>query len=413
MDIPPIGELNHTSQRRHGALLLIGTGLLAVIVFSGLVYLGIRTQTASQPRLLSEQNLATSDLFTKLTHNTWCNKRETSGSTGGFAPTSRKYEFRDDGTYAWSHFSDYNEGGGKGNWYFQQTTVGGGIIFLDSGDVVRFSLNSDSTLSFEKIKLDACDPLPVTGTYTADTLPKIAPSAMFIQLTAHDWYKGDDFDLYRLPTKVQLQANGEYTAEYNNGQCSYRGFWSWRYGSIIRQIPSDNCDPRTQGETSYHSYTVTMESTSMVFEGAMYTATPNTTAALTRSTFGYTDKVQMTLTYTRPLRAETKNTLTVELKNVSASDNLTFSRFVITEQQYDQIKNGFSPKGASHTLVDKQLQRTFASGFEPLVLTPGQSFSFPADITFTGSGDTGVKFDVPFEGHTQVYKGREYYILKL
>lgn len=402
--------------------ILIGVVVLIIAVVTGAAFLKNKpqadspqnnasttptnTQVSTPPQFqqtnILENNLGKEDLSKKLTINTWCNK-SAENSQSLLAPTQKNYSFKNDGTYNWSHFSDYPEGGGSGNWNFQKTTEDGGIIFLDSGDVIRFFLNKNGTLSLEAMVLDACEPLNISDNYSADKLPKVEPSTLFKQITTNSWYKTNDFDLFRLPSKIELKSNGKYVAEFNADECSYTGFWSLRSNQIIRQVPSDNCDFRTKGKPSFNSYQVKLDRNTIVFEGALYSAIQNPKAGIIWSDLRYSGVVEMKITYQRPIQAGVKNMFNVELKNVS-SDNLTFKNFIISQEQYKRTSDSYNAVGSKNTLMSQN--------FSSLVLAPGKVHSFPLEVTFSGTGEVGITIEVNFEDKTQPYRGYESYVLK-
>lgn len=404
--------------------ILIGVLFLAVVIVAGATILKNKSQIDSpqnnviatspspdtqipatpqtQQTNTSENALEKEDIFKKLTSNTWCNK-SAENSQSLLAPTRKNYSFKNDGTYNWSHFSDYPEGGGSGNWNFQKTTEGGGIIFLDSGDVIKFSLNKNGTLSLEAMVLDVCEPQNTSGNYSSDKLPKIETSPVFKQITANNWFKTNDFDLFRLPSKVVLKPNGEYIAEFNTGECSYTGSWSLRSNQIIRQVPADNCDFRTKGKSSFYSYDVKLEKDIMIFEGALYGATQNQKTGAIWSDLRYSGVAEMKIAYQKPIQTGVKNMFNVELKNVSSS-NLTFKNFVISQEQYKRTNDSYNAVGAKSTLASQN--------FPSLVLAPGQVYNFPLEVTFSGNGEIGITIEANFEGKTQPYRGYESYVLK-
>ena len=402
---PPLSPLNSqpSSKRKLWIYVLTAVLVLITIVVGAGILKNKSPLSQTKQFNVSESNLEKEDLFKQLTKNSWCNKSETAGFSGGLPPTSKNYTFNADGTFKWSHFSDYPEGGDSGNWNFQKTTEGGGIIFLDSSDVLRFTLNKDGSFSLEAMVLDACEPLSDSSGYSSDKLPKVEPSALFKQITANSWYKTNDFDLFGLPLKIGLKSNGEYLAEFNNGECSYTGFWSLRSKQIIRQVPAENCDFRTIGKPSFHSYEVKLDEDTIVFEGALYSANQNQKVGIIWSDLRYGGVAEMKITYQRPIQNGIKNTFNVELKNVS-KDNLTFKNFVVSQEQYKRTNDSYNAAGAKSILANQK--------FTPLVLIPGQVYSFPLDVTFSGSGEIGVIIEANFEGKTQPYRGYESYVLK-
>lgn len=404
---PPVSPLNSqpSSKRRLWFYILAVVLVLIIAIAVGATLLKNKSPLSQTKQFnVTKSNLEKEDLFKQLTKNSWCNK-SAENSKSLLAPTRKNYSFKGDGSYTWSHFSDYPEGGGSGNWNFQKTTEGGGIIFLDSGDVLRFTLNKDGSLSLEAMVLDACEPLSGSSDYSSDKLPKVEvePSVVFKQITANSWYKTNDFDLVRLPSKIELKSNGEYVAEFNNGECSYTGFWSLRSNQIIRQVPAENCDFRTIGKPSFHSYKAKLDGDTIVFEGALYSANQNQKTGTMWSDLRYSGVAEMKITYQRPIQSGVKNMLNVELKNVS-SDNLTFKNFVISQEQYKRTNDSYNTVGSKSILARQN--------FTSLVLASGQVYSFPLDVTFSGSGEIGVIIEANFEGKTQPYRGSESYVLK-
>lgn len=402
---PPVSPLNSqpSSKRRLWFYVLAVVLVLIIAIAVGATLLKNKSPLSQTKQFnVTESNLEKEDLFKQLTKNSWCDK-SAENSKSLLAPTRKNYSFKGVGSYAWSHFSDYPEGGGSGKWNFQKTTEGGGIIFLDSGDVLRFTLNKGGSLSLEAIVLDACEPLNGSSDYSSDKLPKVEPSAVFKQITADSWYKTNDFDLFRLPSKIELKSNGEYVAEFNNGECSYTGFWSLRSNQIIRHIPAENCDFRTIGKPSFHSYKAKLDGDTIVFEGALYSANQNQKTGTIWSDLRYGGVAEMKITYQRPIQSGAKNTLNVELKNAS-SDNLTFKNFIISQEQYKRTNDSYNAGSTKNTLAGQN--------FTSLVLIPGQVYSFPLDVTFSGSEEIGVTVEANFEGKTQPYRGYESYVLK-
>lgn len=402
---PPVSPLSSqpTSKRKLWSYVLAVVLVLVIAIAVGATLLKNKSPLSQTKQFnVTESNLEKEDLFKQLTKNSWCDK-SAENSKSLLAPTRKNYSFKGDGSYTWSHFSDYPEGGGSGKWNFQKTTEGGGIIFLDSGDVFRFTLNKSGSLSLEAMVLDICEPLNGSSNYSSNNLPKIEPSAVFKQITASPWYKTNDFDLFRLPSKIELKSNGEYVAEFNNGECSYTGFWSLRSKQIIRQVPAENCDFRTLGKPSFHSYEVKLDGDTIVFESALYGANQNQNTGTIWSDLRYSGVAEMKITYQRPIQNGVKNTFNVELKNVSAG-NLTFKNFVISQEQYKRTNDSYNATGAKSTLANQN--------FTSLVLAPGQIYSFPLDVTFSGSGEIGVTIEANFEGKTQPYRGYESYVLK-
>jgi len=182
------------------------------------------------------------DLFNKLTANTWCNKSDVRKSNM-LADTYKNYFFNKNGTYKWTHFSDYLEGSGQGNWNFEVNSVNSGIIFLSSGDTFGFVVKYNRILLADEI-LEKCGAIEDnTKTYTASTLPEIDTSLTFKKLTESKWHITNRYDLSTLPTEIEFLNDGRYIENFDNGKCSQSGLWSLNKDQLYRENPIKNCQP--------------------------------------------------------------------------------------------------------------------------------------------------------------------------
>ena len=224
---PPIVK----NRKPRTTAIAVGVGI-TVLVFGAIGYLFFTKSNLSSPKLSNNSipsnfepastqstpsDSSKANLFDKLTANSWCNKSDISGESM-LAPTAKNYTFSKNGTYKWSHFSDYPEGSGQGNWNFEANDTDSGIIFLSSGDAWGFVIKGDR-ISLTGERLGKCDPISGNGnSYTFDSLPKVNRSDLFNNLTSQKWKKTNELDLFRLPTDIEFQPNGKYVAIFNNGE---------------------------------------------------------------------------------------------------------------------------------------------------------------------------------------------------
>ncbi|OGM24600.1 hypothetical protein A2962_01430 [Candidatus Woesebacteria bacterium RIFCSPLOWO2_01_FULL_39_61] len=357
--------------------------------------------TSSQP---TASSLDKGTLFDKLTANTWCNKDDISGKSM-LAPTAKNYAFTKNGTYKWSHFSDYPEGSGQGNWNFEASGSDSGVIFLSSGDAWGFVIKSDR-ISLAGERLGKCEAITDSGnTYTADNLPRVNTSDLFNKLTAKKWKKTNDLDLFRLPTEIEFLKDGKYVANFNNGECSQAGLWSLREGQTHREEPVKDCDFRSKGENYSINSEVKLDGDLLVFESSLYAPTEYPSEqGLIWSDLRYSNKIVMKIKYKRPIKSGVSNVFDIELTNVS-KENAVLKSLSISQTPYKRTNDGFTTDGEVKVLATEN--------FQNIDLTSGQSRELTKNITFTGSGESELKINVNFEGKTQPYNGYESYVLKL
>jgi hypothetical protein len=230
---------------RRALLLWTALGLLIVLLAYS------RWQAGSGP----EVDLSRDALFAQLTATTWCSAIP--DAPRGATPARTHYTLRRDGTDEWGRYSDAPEDSGAGQWNFEKTTPGGGVLLLDSGDVLRFALLRDGTLRLAAQPLNACQPQPdVDAPLSAGALPVVHPTALYERLTAHPWRKASDDIPYPTPTRVEFRRTGEYLAMFGDGNCSSLGFWSLRGDELTLEQPDGDCDPRIEGPTTFRGRVV-------------------------------------------------------------------------------------------------------------------------------------------------------------
>lgn len=247
--------------------------LVFILLFVVVSYYSNSFRHRTNTQKANTQNLDNKEVFEMLTKNSWCNNPE--GPMG----TSYNYSFLADGSYSWTHFSDYLEGSGKGFWNFKLSSTSGGIIYLDSGEALSFNLLANK-LTIASLELDICKNQQVSPAMTVESLKVVHPSNYVIELASNSWYKTDELDLHRLPSKITFNLDGSYFAEFRNGECSYYGTWSYRIGtpysggSINRFVPEEDCDSRTDYKSTYHDYPSSVRNMVLDFEGSSYVKTP-------------------------------------------------------------------------------------------------------------------------------------------
>ncbi|HLG10681.1 MAG TPA: hypothetical protein VI876_02880 [Dehalococcoidia bacterium] len=352
----------------------------------------------TSPELTASTSVSTKtrdDLFSRLTASRWCNKHYID-QKAQLAETSKSYEFAADGVYDWFHESDYLEGEGGGTWTFIATDADSGIIFLDSGDALRFSLVDDGPLLLEFEPLDACEALTVEG--QPNELPRIKPSALFQQITAHTWYRSSDTDLRTRPTSITYVANGTYLADYRFGDCREAGSWSLRDGQVTRQLPLQRCDLRESSSNATRlRYAAAFHDGRLVTENAAFAKEPlrpNGTATLYAERHGQYEAI---VDYQMPLRVGVANTFVFRLKNVGV-DWLTLLDATVEATPYSQTPEGYTAAGPAGLIA--------ATAALNITIAPGESYEFSLDFTPEGAGETGFDIEVKVQGKRQRFDSR-------
>jgi len=393
--------------------LLVGTvALLALVAF---IYRAHPNGVSSNRQQSEELSLEAEEMFQKLTANSWCNKEEMARNRREeFPPTRKNYTFKRDGTYEWSHFSDVPEGNGAGKWNFKKTTQGGGVIFLDSGDVLRFSLNTDNTLSLETIEtmvLDQCEPVEnQSGAYSSSTLPPVKPSAFFDRIIATKWVKANEFDLLTVPSQVQFFGDGQYTLWYRNGECAEQGFWSLRETHIKRRNFTNNrCDFRdTENSQSYsYDYPIRFSDELLIFENNPYMAEDGSldTGIIWTDFSGYGGLI-LKIVYDRPLQSGTAARFNIEIrKPLDDPPGLLLKSFSISQEQFEKTDSGFIAVDDEKILSSINLSS--------LPLNKGGVYTKTIEVAFEGEGEFGIIFKLDAENKYQPYNFREQYVLSL
>lgn len=338
-------------------------------------------------------------VFDRLTANVWCNKEEVKG-VQLLAPTSKRYTFRRDGTYDYSHVSDYPEEQGAGNWNFQRTSQDSGLISLSSGELLSFALHGNR-LQLADMTLSACEPNADEGKkHTIANLPRIELDSVASRLTATTWRKAnDDFDLYRMPTSVEFIRDARYHAIFRNGQCSFSGTWSLRKGSnnnLIRAVPENSCDERGKTKPSTYWSGARFEDGALIFDGSLYVR-PSDLSSKGREWKLLYNNLSMTLEFTTPIRSGVTNTFTIQLKNIGG-EALVIKSLSVLEMPIAAKADYYTAKKGERLLRRIELSS--------MVLDPGKSQTWTTPLTFSAVGKDFVTFLIDYAGATQPYLGR-------
>ena len=244
-------------------------------------------------------------LFERLTSARWCNRNYVKISRG-LPDTSKSYAFRADGSYEWSHVSDYPEADGAGNWNFTPRDEDGGVIYLDSGDAWHFVFPGDGSIVLTSALLDPCEPITSEG--KSEDLPMVEPSALFKTITANEWFRTSDLNPDTKPSSITYLTNGQWTAGFRGGACMEVGSWALWDSKIMRMISgTPPCDFRIEPGVNYiYRYDVRVVGSHLDIEAALYASRPLAAGedglmpilAYGRGTY------ELTMRHSRPLRLD-------------------------------------------------------------------------------------------------------------
>ena len=374
------------------------------------------------------------DLFDRLTNQLWCSQtfeeeqqnRQLRDSDYSIV----RYSFHRDGTYDFSrnvHYSDVTTVPGesdRGIWNFHKTSNTGGIIYLTYGnlryyngdwvktnaDVLHFSFDEDGSLTIANNLLRACHEIEKKEqNKTVEELSEIKPSEGYAKLIRTKWKKANEFNLYLMPTEIEFQENGNYTASYRHGECSLTDVFSLRKNEIIRHIPQKDCDERplpsdNQSDGRFYPHPIRFEDDFLIFEDALYVPENFQLIGGMEYIGWQDDRSYLKIRFAHQIKNRETIPMTIELKN-NKSDYGFITSFSLSEQSSKKNSTGnFSPNGEEKILsiID----------FSSSPIEAGQTQTFAVNPVFSVKGMGTISFILTYETNNKSYESRETFLLE-
>ncbi len=351
------------------------------------------------------------EIFQFLTKTKWgdCVNRVFEGP---FAPSCTALEFRKNGDYSWSTFSDYQERSQNGKWNFKLRNETSGVIYLDDGSIISFekvgqNLNFLTYRSPDFLPAGEINYSALEAVLSRDSLPKIKPSEMYKKLIVNPWKKTNDFDLFMDPQLIIFYDNGRFFASYRDNTCTHEGYWSLD-GIILTPLSdTNNCDLRgnTTASIAASNEKPTFEGDLLVFYSASYFNVEKDIGKKTFTFDAYTNSVRVTGEYSDSFIKNTPISIDFTFQNADNTDK-ELGRFEIKLQKLKPTDNGFTREGESLLLLGKD--------YSGIRLSPNQTHKDKITITPSISGNyINLEILLNFNDKRQSYYGRRGYILEI
>jgi hypothetical protein len=333
------------------------------------------------------------------------------GGGGGLAPTCTQIQLGADGHFSWTAISDYVERDQSGGWNFQTRSDHDGIVCLQTGAVLAFSIESN-LLTFGPLGLSPGMALTATG--SRGSLPTLVSDPLFPQL-AHTWTKANRFDLYRVAQDITLVRDGTYTASYRDGACTHAGTWSVDLEPRTTgptpvwwtRADSNACDLRNGGTTAEledNGDTPLVEDSGLVLYDQAYREVGTTDTHSWFSFDAYSTSVRTTGTLDAELSASSPTTFDLVFDNRSDT-NKTLTSFSVRATPVTLTTAGYEAAGSTFDLVVADL------GNESLATLSQTGHS--VTVSPPAAGDIDLAFELDYADAIQTYTSRASYIVTI
>jgi hypothetical protein len=344
-------------------------------------------------------------VFAALTATAW----DQNCGTGPFPPTCNHVSLAADGTYSWTAVSDYVERDQSGAWNFAARTDTAGIVCLDTGAVLPYTLGSGS-LAFGRLALYTGAAQTQTG--ARGDLRGILSTPVYAQMSGATWLKTNDFDLATTAQQFTLARDGTYEASYRDGNCTHGGLWGIDMDPrsdgptpIVIDLPDVNdCDLRGGTSAQLPSVDEPRIDTQgrLILSRAQYG-----TKTDPRPWFefdGYTGSVATSGYLDRDLSASSPTAFDLDFENRSTTAK-TLTSFAVRVTPVMLITNGYSATGPTVQLAQSDLGAAAldSGSHAPLTLSVAPAFT----------GDALLEIELDYADSTQPYQSRGEFIVTI
>lgn len=353
--------------------------------------------------------LGEDNMFEFLTKNRW--QDAGCGQGGLLAPTCTTVEFRKNGNFSWTAFSDYPERGQSGKWNLRLTEENAGIVYLSDGSVISFMREGDD-LGFTISQFMPAEDIVYElneSQLTRDDLSIVEPSETYNKLIANPWEKSNDFDLFRIPESIVFKENGRFFASYRDGQCSHGGFWSLDHGAIPHLIlipfsDTNDCDLRGyDASIAASNEWPRFQDELLIFYSSSYYNAEERIRKKVFSFDSYSGSVRVTGEYDGTFTRGVPVSVDFMFENVTDRE-MELGKFEIAMQNMKLVKGGLGRDGEEVVLLTKD--------YTGINLPPGKDMQDQFTIIPSVSGEY-VYFTIrlDFKDVRQSYGGYESYIV--
>lgn len=397
-------------------LFLIAAGLVTTFVVASSTknQIAARSSLIKQLRESSGGELTDQAMYTALSGSKWCNNLEPQQGPFGL---SISYDYRPDGTFSWSKFSDYPEGGGEGTWNLEKVGPDLARVVMSNGSMYLVKFGQTGTIKLNEQLLGSCGEGRSVGSNGLASLQAIPLPALYTELIGTTLYSGHDFNTYLFPDAILFNTDMTVTRSYRNGTCmeklrvvqldtktrthvegDYQQIPSIEIG--LEYLPNTvNCDLRNNGAIVKNG-TRSGISLGKYRDGYMSGLTFFVTDSHkdTAEFIGQFHKdVLLRFTYPRPIRPNVPIPFTIELTNV-ANYPVALSTLSVVQEKYKPSNNAFTRDGEPVDLLKKDLT--------DITLQPKGTYQLQADLTFMDTDHSGIRWTLPngsFSGIMQPY----------
>lgn len=243
---------------------------------------------------------------------------------------------------------------------------------------------------------------PDAGARAAD-LPKLRlppdVRARAQRLTAHTWKRANDFNLSYWPSSLRFDPDWTYTAAYRYGECTNRGDWYASSDGDVATSTEAPCDKLQRlagaGVGEWFNLELLSPDELLVNLELFVPEHKPLRRAVVRYFLGFR-ALAIRMEYDMPIRARRPTRFDFTFSNVGKLP-LTLQRFGLTPSYHGYRRANRELDVPGDELAGKDL-----GGHE---VAPGQSFSFPVEVTFPERGSRMVYFNMmvlgtqPFDTH--------------
>jgi hypothetical protein len=307
--------------------------------------------------------------------------------------------YRAGGTWSFEFHTDYHIPAQTGKWNLQPYE-GEWFLCSDNGSRGKISVHDDGTISLGNFKLYPHEPLAREPGQTAAKLSELVlvreVQEIVNRLTAHEWKRANDLDLFMDPTRVQFKSDWTYTATYRGGECKSEGTWYAKIDEIVAHSPKGRCDRPSDTSTGDWLTAQVIDDRKILVNWDLYVPKDEPVPrGIIWHLFGF-DEADTRIEYDMPIRRGQPVRFDVTITNRSISP-LKLERFALSREYSDYGRSLGEPGKALVPPADE----IAAHDLTGEVLAPGKSHAFHLMASFPDAGTPTVYFNVLASGLTQ------------